>query len=394
MQISETTLRFIEEHLQADVRSLALQASKYPDVDMSAAITQIAGRRTAEAKIPSWHRTPGLLYPPHLSMEQCSSEATARYKASLMQGDTFADLTGGFGIDCSFLSRGFRRAHYVERQAVLCRLAEHNFPLLGLSIEVHNEDGVEYLKRMEPVDCLYLDPARRDGHGGKTVAISDCEPDICALEDMLVEKAGKVMVKLSPMLDLSLALKSLKTVHEVHIISVNQECKELLLILSRQPSENICIHCEHILSSGESQHYSFTQEAEKQAECPLTPVVGIYLYEPNASLLKAGAYRTPTRHYPVRKLHPSSHLYTSDDYIAHFPGRRFMVEAVSGFGKKELKSFLQGIDKANLTIRNFPSSVAELRKRLKLKEGGDIYLFATTLADESKVLIKCSRISS
>ena len=392
MQISSETLRFIEENARADVRSLALQAKKYPQVDMAMAVVQIAGRQIAEAKVPSWYHTEGLLYPKHLSMEQCSSEATAIYKAGLVEGDSFADLTGGFGIDCSFLSRKFKQADYVERQAELCELAKHNFPLLGLSIGVHNEDGVEYLKQMQPVDCLFLDPARRDGHGGKTVAIADCEPDVSALEDLLVEKAKKVMVKLSPMLDLSLALKHLKYVREVHIVSVNNECKELLLILQKESaSSDITIHCEHIVNASEHQSFSFTQEQERTSDCPLATEVGAYLYEPNASILKAGAYRSLTQTYACKKLHASSHLYTSEQFIEDFPGRRFKVEAVSGFGKKELKEFLQGMEKANLTIRNFPSSVADLRKRLKLKEGGEDYLFATTLADESKVMIKCRK---
>ena len=391
MQLSPETLRFIEENTRADVRSLALQAKKYPQVDMAMAVVQIAGRQIAEAKVPSWYQVEGLLYPKHLSMEQCSSEATAIYKAGLVEGETFADLTGGFGIDCSFLSRKFKQADYVERQAELCELAKHNFPLLGLSIGVHNEDGVEYLKQMQPVDCLFLDPARRDGHGGKTVAISDCEPDVSALEDLLVEKAQTVMIKLSPMLDLSLALKTLKYVREVHIVSVNNECKELLLILQKSSvSSEVAIHCEHIVNA-QHQHYTFIQEQERTSDCPLATEVDAYLYEPNASILKAGAYRSLTQTYEVRKLHTSSHLYTSSHFIEDFPGRRFQVESVSGFGKKELKDFLQGIEKANLTIRNFPSSVAELRKRLKLKEGGEDYLFATTLADESKVLIKCKK---
>ena len=392
MQLSPETIHFIEENLHADVRSLALQAKKYPQVDMAMAVVQIAGRQIAEEKVPSWYRVHGLLYPKHLSMEQCSSEATARYKADLVEGESFADLTGGFGIDCSFLSRKFKQADYVERQAELCELAKHNFPLLGLSIGVHNEDGVEYLKQMQPVDCLFLDPARRDGHGGKTIAIADCEPDVSALEDLLVEKAKKVMVKLSPMLDLSLALKALRYVKEVHIVSVNNECKELLLILQKsKPDSEIVIHCEQITSTGEHQHYTFTQEQERTSDCPLATEVDAYLYEPNASILKAGAYRSLTQTYGVKKLHTSSHLYTSSCFIEDFPGRRFQVEAVSGFGKKGLKDFLQGMEKANLTIRNFPSSVAELRKRLKLKEGGEDYLFATTLADESKVLIKCKK---
>ena len=394
MQLSAETIAFIEEHARADVRSLALQAKKYPEVDMAMAVVQIAGRQIAEAKIPSWYQVEGLLYPKHLSMEQCSSEATALYKMGLVEGKTFADLTGGFGIDCSFLSRKFKQADYVERQAELCELAGHNFPLLGLNIGVHNEDGVDYLKRMQPVDCLYLDPARRDGHGGKTVAISDCEPDVSALEELLVEKAKTVMVKLSPMLDLSLALKSLKHVREVHIVSVNNECKELLLLLRKSAvSSEIQIHCEQIVNSCEHQHYAFTLSEEHTSECPLAEAVGAYLYEPNASILKAGAYRSLTQTYPVEKLHASSHLYTSACFVEDFPGRRFKVEKVSGFGKKELKEFMQGMEKANLTIRNFPSSVAELRKRLKLKEGGEDYLFATTLADESKVLIKCRKMS-
>ena len=396
MELTTETIRFIEENARADVRSLALQAKKYPKVDMAMAVVQIAGRQIAEAKVPTWYRTEGLLYPKHLSMEQCSSEATAIYKAGLVEGETFADLTGGFGIDCSFLSRKFKKADYVERQAELCELAKHNFPLLALNIDVHNEDGVEYLKRMQPVDCLFLDPARRDGHGGKTVAISDCEPDVSALEELLVEKARKVVVKLSPMLDLSLALKDLKHVCEVHIVSTDNECKELLLILQKETaSTEVSIHCINSLGALNGyriyQEYAFTQEQERTSDCPLTHEVEAYLYEPNASIMKAGAYRSLTQAYPVKKLHPSSHLYVSPHFIEDFPGRKFQVEAVSGFGKKELKTFLQGMEKANLTIRNFPSSVAELRKRLKLKEGGDDYLFATTLADESKVIIKCKK---
>ncbi|MBQ7350910.1 MAG: SAM-dependent methyltransferase [Bacteroides sp.] len=395
MQISPETIRFIEEHASDDVCQLALQTKKYPQVDLSTAMVQISGRQIAEAKIPSWSKVQGLLYPKHLSMEQCSSEATACYKAELVKGDTLADLTGGFGIDCSFLSRKFKKADYVERQAELCDLARHNFPLLGLHIDVHNEDGVEYLKRMNPVDCLFLDPARRDSHGGKTVAISDCEPDVSALEELLVEKARTVMVKLSPMLDLSLALKTLKHVVEVHIVSVNNECKELLLILQKHPvSSEVSIHCEHMVNSNEHQHFVFTQEQERTSDCSLANEVGAYLYEPNASILKAGAYRSLTQSYEVKKLHSSSHLYVSSRLIEDFPGRRFQVEAVSGFGKKELKTFLQGMEKANLTIRNFPSSVADLRKRLKLKEGGEDYIFATTLTDESKILIKCKKVLS
>lgn len=390
MNISANTLHFIETHQQEDPRALALQASKYPNVDMTVAVTQIAGRQMAARKIPSWQSVQGLYYPRHLSMEQCSSEATASYKASLLQGDTFVDLTGGFGIDCAFIARHFREVAYVERQEELCDLARHNFPLLGLAhVRIHHQDGVAYLKQMEPVDCVFLDPARRDEHGGKTVAISDCEPDVVALEACLVEKAAKVMVKLSPMLDLSQALKQLHTVSEVHIVAVGNECKELLLLLQKEPSSSqLLIHCEHVGTGGEHQHDVFSLEEEKSAPCTMADGVGAYLYEPNAAVLKAGAFRSVATAYQVKKLHINSHLYTSETLVADFPGRCFRVTGTTGFGKKEMKAFLAGMDKANLAIRNFPMSVAELRKRLKLKEGGENYLFATTLNDGRKVLIK------
>ena len=244
MQISPETQLFIREHSSDDVRTLALQAKKYPDINMPTAITQIAGRQVAAEKIPSWREIEEIWYPKHLSLEQCSSEITARYKARLFQGDSLTDLTGGFGIDCSFLATGFKSATYVERQEELCEIAAHNFPILNLNhINVRNEDGVDYLNAMSPVDCIFLDPARRNEHGGKTVAISDCEPNVAKLEGLLLSKANRIMIKLSPMLDLSQALKELPHTQEVHIISVNNECKELLLLLGQTAPEEIqCYH--------------------------------------------------------------------------------------------------------------------------------------------------------
>lgn len=394
-QISPETQTFIREHRQDDVRALALQANKYPQVDMAEAVVQIAGWQIAEKKVPLWARTEGILYPRHLSMEQCSSEVTARYKASLVSGESLADLTAGFGVDCSFMARNFNRVIYVEKQEILCDLARHNFPLLGLScIQVCQADGVEYLRQMEPVDCLFLDPARRDSHGGKTVAISDCEPDVCALESLLVENGKYVLVKLSPMLDIGTALRELKYLREIHIVAVNNECKELIAVL-KKPSDNtyssdneVRVFCEQAVNNLLTTPFSFTLSEEKNAACTWAEEVEDYLYEPGASLLKAGPYRLLSERYGVRKLQANSHLYTSFHEV-DFPGRRFRVLEVSDFGKKNLKQFLQGIEKANLTVRNFPTSVVELRKKLKLKEGGDLYLFATTLHGGQKVLIKC-----
>ena len=395
MQISPETQLFIREHSSDDVRVLALQAKKYPDIDMPTAITQIAGRKVAAEKIPSWWEIEKIWYPKHLSLEQCSSEITARYKARLLQGDSLTDLTGGFGIDCSFLATGFKSATYVERQEELCEIAAHNFPVLNLNhINIKNEDGVTYLQVMSPVDCLFLDPARRNEHGGKTVAISDCEPNVAELEELLLQKANRVMIKLSPMLDLSLALKELKQTQEVHILSVNNECKELLLVLERGKElvpEEIPIHCINLTASQKVQKLLFTRQQEKEHTCPYTPTLKTYLYEPNASILKAGAFRSVSSIYNVEKLHPNSHLYTSDEYIPDFPGRKFRITDSSSLNKKELKKLIGTEKKANLTVRNFPASVAELRKRLKLAEGGDMYLFATTLADEKKLLIACKQ---
>ena len=392
--IDPRTAEFIIAHKQDDVRTLALQAAKYHDIDINEALVQIAGRQIAEKKIPSWANENKILYPKHLSMEQCSSEVTARYKASLVSGNTLTDLTAGFGVDFSFIARNFKKADYVERQEALCEIAKHNFNILGLNhVSIHNTDGIEYLKTMLPVDCLFLDPARRNANGGKTVAISECEPDVCKLEPLLVEKGEKVLIKLSPMLDMHSALNELKTVREIHIVSVNNECKELIIILrkgardSQEGDKEITIACEQIVNNFPPQHFSFTLSEEKSSACQIAEKIGNYIYEPGAALLKAGPYRLLATRFGVEKLHPNSHLYTSEKFI-DFPGRCFQVVGYSGFGKKELKVFMKDIDKANLTVRNFPTTVAELRKKLKLKEGGELYIFATTLANGEKVLIK------
>lgn len=395
IQISPETQAFVLEHQTDDVRTLALQAKKYPGIDMPTAITQIAGRQIAATKVPSWSNAEGIWYPKHLSMEQCSSETTARYKTKLLSGSSLTDLTGGFGIDCAFLATGFQRVTYVERQEELCEIAAHNFPLLGLShISICHEDGVDYLQKMSQTDCIFLDPARRDEHGGKIVAIADCEPDVARLETLLLAKAKRVMIKLSPMLDLSLALQELPHTMEAHIISVDNECKELLLILGNNPPAHIPIHCINLSSKRqEPQLFTFTREQESLCECTYADSIGQFLYEPNASLLKGGAYKSLAQAYSLAKLHPNSHLYTSDTLQSNFPGRIFRVNKQYGFGKKEMKEMTAEVKKANITVRNFPSSTNELRKRLKLQEGGNVYLFATTLYNNTRILIHCSKIS-
>ena len=391
--IDEHTKDFIREHANADVRQLALQATRYPMVDMRVAATQIEGRRLALAKLPTWARTDDIVYPVRLSMEQCSSELTARYKASLVGGERFADLTGGFGIDCSYMADRFSATTYIERNEELCRIARHNFALLGKDIRVIHADSEEALATLTQHDWIFVDPARRDIAGRKVAALCDCEPDVCRLEKVLLEKAKRVMIKCSPMLDIAQALRELHSVSEVHVVSVNNECKELLFILeSPAPSEPI-VHAVNF-SNGDTQTFTYRAAEEATAQCTYTDTVRRYLYEPNSSLMKAGYFRLPATRWDLEKLHRNSHLYTSDILHSDFPGRIFEVKSTDGFSKNELKRLTAEMKNANIAVRNFPERPEVLRKRLKLADGGDNYLFATTLADDRHVIIRCTKTKS
>lgn len=391
--MNEQTQRFIRENANKDIRTLALSGSKYPDVDIPFALDQIAGRQTARKKIPRWADIDDVVYPPHLSMEQCSSEQTALYKASMVEGETLVDLTGGFGVDFSFMSCGFKKSIYVERQKHLCEIADSNFGVLKLTgANVVCGDGVEYLETLDRVSWIYLDPARRNEHGGKTYAISDCMPDVTEIKDLLLAKADKVMVKLSPMLDWRKAVADLgNCVSEVHIVSVDNECKELLLIMQREAAELkvVCVNNDEVFVFGSSDD-TFRSEGVKEWRSDATE--STYLYEPNASIMKAGCFAELERAFGARQVERNSHLFVSEHFIEDFPGRKFRVEKVTTLNKKDIKNALDGIVKANITVRNFPMSVEQLRKRLKIKEGGSDYIFATTLMDKSHVLLLCSRL--
>ena len=388
--IDKATQTFIEEHCDDDVRSLALQASRYPLVDMRVAATQIEGRKIAKSKLPAWASVQGIIYPVRLSMEQCSSEITAQYKASIVRGVRLADLTGGFGIDCSYMSERFAHTTYVERNEELCAIASHNFHLLNKAIEVKQGQCEDVLDLLPEQDWIFLDPARRDRGGNKVSALSDCEPDVCALEILLLQKSARVMVKCSPMLDISQAISQLHSVTEVHVVAVNNECKELLFILERGKDDNdIRIHTVNF-QSGSKQNLDFQLKEESASVCSYASQLGKYLYEPNSALMKAGCYRLPSVRYGLNKLNPNTHLYTSDVVVEDFPGRVFRIEACCGFSKKELKT-LTG-KQVNLSVRNFPEHVEVLRKRLKVSDGGDVYLFATTLYDGTKALISCVKV--
>ena len=414
-----TTAEFIREYRERDIRQLALQATRFPDVDMPYALDQIQGWQIARRKLPKWAACDGVIFPPHLSMEQCSSEPTAQYKLNLAtewttlnselstqncrrqqfktQNSKFktstrmTDLTGGFGVDFSFTSCAFAAATYVERNEQLCRIVEHNLPLLGLdNTTVVCADAVEYLSTVEPQTMLFLDPARRDEHGAKTVMLADCTPDVVQLLPQLLEKSRFTMLKLSPMLDWHKAVDDLQgTVREVHIVSVGGECKELLLVLSTVVESELKVYCADLSTASDtSSLFVYTPGSSAPvANSKLKTQNSKFVHEPNASIMKAGCFDELAAAYGVSPVSRNSHLFLSDEPVEGFPGRSFVVERVTTMNKGELRKALAGIEKANIATRNFPLSVAELRKRLKLKDGGDVYIFATTTAEGEHLLL-------
>ena len=349
-----------------------------------------------EKKIPAWAAIDGLMVPPALSLEQCSGEVAAQYKVNLVhslqaQGclghARMTDLTGGLGVDFAFLSPLFEAATYVERQEVLCSIARHNFPLLGLHhAAVRCGEAADLLPTLATQDLIYIDPARRDGLGRKTWLIEDCTPDISGMLAPMLQCARVVMVKLSPMLDITRALRSLPLApRQVHIVAVGGECKELLFVFL--PPQNEEHQSPLLVCHDGAHHLAFHPEEEASARAPLAEAVDAYLFEPCAAVMKGGAFRLIGERYGLRKLHPNTHLYTAAHPVEGFPGRQFRVRTVSSFSKRDVRALLRETDRANLAVRNFPGTVAELRKRFRLKDGGTDYWFATTLRDERHVLI-------
>ena len=427
--LNEATRQFVCQHGNDDVRRLALQAHATPDVDLPMALDQIRGRQTARQKLPSWAAIDGIVYPPHLSMEQCSSEQTAQYKAQLLarllqtdfsmesaKNAHFIDLTGGFGVDFVAMAQAIskfseqenfssqdnhpNRFVYVERNEHLCALARHNFPLLGLPhAEIvcdTAENSLHSSSFLAPPSSkiIFLDPARRDVHGQRTYALADCTPNVLELRDELFKSADFIVLKLSPMLDWHRAVEELKTVSEVHIVSVANECKELLLVIQKKAQKT------RIFCVNDQQKFSYEVENNEKTVPCIAETASIsgkkHLYIPNSSVMKAGCFAELCDRFHLAALAPNSHLFVktdesepSDVKIDNFPGKIFQISAISSMNKGDLRENLQGIDRVNIATRNFPMKPEELRRRLKIKEGGDNYLFATTLANGKHVLIVC-----
>lgn len=391
MKLTPQQKDFIRQNEHNNIRELALKLDKekYRKSDIDLVLKQISGRQTAKNKFPGWYVCDEIIYPAHLSLEQASSEAAAKYKATLIPdgNKTFVDLTGGMGVDFAFLSQRFAHSVYVEQNRELCDIAEHNFEVLGLqNVAIENSTNETFLEKMSAVDVIYLDPSRRDDTGKKVVRIEDCLPDVSEIQDLLLAKAKMVLIKFSPMLDISLAIKNLKKVSEVHVISVENECKELLFLLYSE-KEYISYITVNLNKNNDIEKFYFTFEEEQNAEISFATTIEKYLYEPNTSILKAGAFKSVARQFNIKKLHVNSHLYTSDNLISDFPGRTFAVKDWFVPNKKNLNSFVSETKKANISVRNFSLSVAEIRKKTGLREGGDVYLFATTLSNKKKICV-------
>ena len=396
--MNDATRLYIRQHADDDVRRLALRGAKDAAVDMPFALQQIQGRQTARRKLPSWADVDAIVYPPHLNMEQCSSEQTARYKADLCRrlldglspaaAPTLVDLTGGFGVDFAAMSAAFAKAIYVECDPQLFAISSQNFQSLGLRVSTVNADAADVLAQLsEPLDVVYLDPARRDVHGARTYALSDCTPDVLLLLPMLLAKSRYVLLKLSPMLEWRKAVADVGPQHvaEVHIVAVRNECKELLLLLEKNADETalFCVNDDQVLV------------LDTTTDAPPTafgrPAAGQWLFEPNASVMKAGCFGHIASRFGVTPVARDSHLFVADSPVAAFPGRSFVVERVTTMKKNDLRRALDGMTQANISTRNFPLSVAQLRSRLRLADGGDAYLFATTLSTAEHVLLVCRK---
>ena len=389
--MNEQARRFIKEHEHDDVYDLSLQLRGSAHIDADLVIRQINGRKKIKSKVPTFYQNDEILYPLNLSLEQASSEITAHYKSKLFKGNTLVDLTGGFGIDCSFMARNFQKVVYVERNEELCKLALHNFNALQQNnIEVVNEDSIDYLSKMDTVDCIYLDPARRSIQGKKVFMLADCEPDVSKHFDLLLSKSNMLIVKLSPMLDITQIQTELKCIEEVHIISVENDCKEILLVSNKNSTIPPTFKAINFVKSG-IQEYTFIYETEINSQPSYTNQPKRFLYEPNVSVLKAGAFKSIATTFQLEKLHVNTHLYTSDELVSDFPGRIFEVVTVYGNSKSELKRMSKNAPKANISIRNYILSVDELRKKSGIKEGGDQYVFACKLADNEFAFIQCKK---
>ena len=422
MQINEPTQQYIAEHSKDDVSYLALHPSKDPQVDMAVALQQIAGRQKAKEKLPEWYATEGILYPKKVSMEQCSSSQTAEYKASLVEGNSFADFSGGFGVDTVALARKFNKGYYVEPQEELCKLFQHNCKVLDINnVNIVNGTMEENLAATGPVDTIYLDPSRRDTHGRKVVALEDCVPNLLEWKERLLAKCNTLMVKLSPMIDIFQTLRDLPETYAVHVVAVEGECKEVVFLLVQNGMVNSTRRDApwHVSTKGTNERnvpttgttitdptiiavdiyksaktrIQTTLQTERTTPPLIATELGTYLYEPNAAVMKAGVFNALSEQFQISKLAKNTNLFTADELHEDFPGRVFRIEAVHEFHPRKTAKELSHLASASIAVRNFPLTAEELRKTLKIKDGNACYLYGCTLWNDRKFLVICSKLA-
>ncbi|QED36977.1 class I SAM-dependent methyltransferase [Antarcticibacterium arcticum] len=381
---------FIRKNLKIDLSKLILKGSPFPHVSVQEIAAQINGMRRAEKKLPTWFNAEGIIFPPNINLEQTSSEITAKYKASLVSGKEMTDLTGGFGIDSFFFAERFEKLTHCELDPELSKIASHNFKVLGRNnIHTFAGDGIAFLKDSpQKIDLIYLDPARRDDYGGKVFLLEQCTPDVPGNMELLFDRSNKLLIKTSPLLDLKAGILELKNVAEIHIVAVNNEVKELLWLLEKDFAEKeIRIKTVNFLKKNVQEFEAVY--AGNLEDAPLS-LPGKYLFEPNPAVMKSGLFAEVASQTGTTKLHSNSHLFTSDE-IQHFPGRSFKVLEILPYLKKILKKH-PAFKKANITTRNFPKTVEDLRKELKIEDGGDSYLFFTTNLNNDKIMLVCEKI--
>lgn len=383
-----TRADIIRQHINDDVYTLSVQDGWCENYDKKWLVLQIQARQKAKSKLPSWYGNFDLLFPPPLSVEQCSSELAARYKASLIDGGTLVDMTGGMGIDASAFAARCNHVTFFEKQDAVADAARHNFNALGISnMEVINGDSTQLISTLPNTDHIYLDPARRK-EGQKVFRLEDCEPDLLTLMPVLTQKTSHLIVKLSPLFDLTLLRQQLRGITAIHIVAVHNEVKELLVEMGTDVADCVpAITCVNLEADGQ-RTWTWSEERASVTSAFAVPTSGEFLYEPHPTVMKSGLMDAMAAQYGMAKLHPHSHLYTSKSMYSDFFGRIFKIESVFGMGKAELKAGLGGTAKANITVRNFPLSAEVLRHKIKIADGGDVTLFATTLADGKKVILK------
>ncbi|MCF2873853.1 MULTISPECIES: THUMP-like domain-containing protein [unclassified Tenacibaculum] len=379
---------YIQQNLKTDINKLILKGSPFNNITIQELANQIVAKQKSEKKLPTWFNTQNIYYPEKLSIEQTSSEITAEYKSNLVSGDTIIDLTGGFGVDCLAFSKNFKKVIHCEINEQLSAIVKYNYDKLGITnIQTIAQNGIDFLKQFnEKLNCIYIDPSRRHDIKGKVFLLKDCLPNVPENIDFLFTKANKILIKNSPILDITSTINELKFVKEIHIISLKNEVKELLFLLEKNHKESIQIKTHNLLNNNiQCFDFIYKNQSTETYSSPQN-----YLYEPNASILKSGGFTEVSYQLKINKLQQHSHLYTSEELVENFPGRIFKINNVYPYNKKKVKKFIK-TEKANITTRNFPKTVAQIRLETKIKDGGDTYLFFTKNLNNELIIIDCSK---